>query len=73
MSFLRIALAALQMAVADAALRLMDWLLIPIQELERCIPSRKARRKKAQAWFSRIELPPRLRSAAHHKRPLAVS
>jgi hypothetical protein len=45
MSFLRIGLAALQMAVADAAARLMDWLPIPIQELEPCIPSRRARRK----------------------------
>ena len=33
MSFLRIGLAALQMAVADAAARLMDWLPIPLQEL----------------------------------------
>jgi hypothetical protein len=66
MSFLRIGLAALQMTVADAAVRLMAWLPIPIQELERCIPSRKARRQQAQAWFSRIELPPPPRSAADH-------
>jgi hypothetical protein len=65
MSFLRIGLAALQMAVADAAARLMDWLPIPLQELEPCIPSRKTRRRQAQAWFSTIEMPPRLRSADH--------
>jgi hypothetical protein len=65
MSFLRIGLAALQMAVADAAARLMDWLPIPLRELEPCIPSRKARRRQAQAWFSTIEMPPRLRSADH--------
>jgi len=73
MSFLRIGLAALQMAVADTAARLMDWLPIPIQELEPCIPSRRARRKQAQAWFSAIEMPPRLRSAADHRPQLAVT
>jgi len=73
MSFLRIGLAALQMAVADTAARLMDWLPIPIQELEPCIPSRRARRKQAQAWFSAIEMPPRLRSAADHTPQLAVT
>ncbi|MFZ9464381.1 MAG: hypothetical protein ACO262_12310, partial [Vulcanococcus sp.] len=52
MSFLRIGLAALQMAVADAAARLMDWLPIPLRELEPCIPSRRARRRQEQAWFS---------------------
>lgn len=65
MSFLRIGLAALQMAVADTAARWMDWLPIPLQELEPCIPSRKARRRQAQAWFSTIEMPLRLRSADH--------
>jgi hypothetical protein len=65
MSFLRIGLAALQMAVADAAARLMDWLPIPLQELEPCIPSRRARRRQAQAWFSTVEMPPRLRSTDH--------
>ena len=65
MSFLRIGLAALQMAVADAAAKLMDWLPIPLQELEPCVPSRRARSKQAQAWFSTIEMPPRLRSADH--------
>ena len=64
MSFLRIGLAALQMVVADAAARLMDWLSIPLRELEPCSPSRKTRRKQAEAWFSTIEMPPRLRSAA---------
>jgi hypothetical protein len=49
MSFLRIGLAALQMAVADAAFRLMDWLPIPLQDLELCIPSRMARTRQARA------------------------
>ena len=73
MSFLRIGLAALQMTVADAAARLMDWLPIPIQELEPCIPSRKARRRQAQVWFSTIEMPPRLQSAADQTPQLAVT
>jgi hypothetical protein len=73
MSFLRIGLAALQMAVADAAARLMDWLPIPIQELEPCVPSRTARRRQAQAWFSTIEMPPRLRSTTAHTLLLAVT
>jgi hypothetical protein len=73
MSFLRIGLAALQMAVADAATRLMAWLPMPIKELEPCVPSRKARKKQAQAWFSKIELPPRARSAADHTPQLAVT
>ena len=42
----------------------MDWLPIPIQELEPYIPSHRARRRQAQAWFSTIEMPPRLRPAA---------
>ena len=71
MSFLRIGLAALQMAVADAAIRLMAWLPIPLQELEPCIPSRKARRQQTRSWFSNVELPPRPRSAADHM-PLPV-
>ena len=66
-----IGLAALQMAVADAAIRLMAWLPIPLQELEPCIPSRKARRQQTRAWFSNVELPPRPRSAADHM-PLPV-
>jgi len=65
MSFLRIGLAALQMAVADATACLMAWLPIPIQELEPCVLSRKARRRQVQAWFSTVEMPPRLRSADH--------
>jgi hypothetical protein len=73
MSFLRIGLAALQLAVADAAARLMDWLPIPLQELEPCVPSRKARRKQARAWFSTVEMPPRLRSAADHTMLLAIA
>jgi hypothetical protein len=73
MSFLRIGLAALQMAMSDAATRLMAWLPIPIQDLEPCIPSRKASKKQAQAWFSRVELPPRPQSAADHTPLLAVT
>jgi hypothetical protein len=73
MSFLRIGLAALQMAVADAAARLMDWLPIPLRELEPCVPSLKAKREQAEAWFSTIEMPPRLRSAADHTPELAVT
>ena len=73
MSFLRIGLAALQMAVADATARLMDWLPIPLQDLEPCIPSRKARRRQTQAWFSTIEMPPRLRSTTAHTLLLAVT
>jgi len=71
MSFLRIGLAVLQMAVADAAAKLMDWLPIPIQELEPCVPSRRARRRQAQAWFSTIEMPPRQQSASDHMPLLA--
>ena len=73
MSFLRIGLAALQMAVADVTAGFMDWLPIPLQELEPCIPSRRVRRRQAQAWFSTIEMPPRVRSAADHTPQLAVT
>ncbi len=73
MSFLRIGLAALQMAMSDAAARLMAWLPIPIQELEPCVPSRRARRRQAQAWFSTIEMPPRLRSASDHTPQSAIA
>jgi hypothetical protein len=73
MSFMRIGLAALQMAVAAAAARLMDLLAIPVQALEPCIPSRQTRRRQAQAWFSEIEMPQRLRSAADHTPLLAVT
>ncbi|MFM7676767.1 MAG: hypothetical protein ACKO5F_14585, partial [Synechococcus sp.] len=47
MSFLRIGMAALQMIAADAAARTMAWRPIPIQALEPCIPSRRARRQQA--------------------------
>ena len=73
MRFLHIGRAALQMAAADVAARLMDWLPIPLQELEPCIPSRINRRRQAQARFSMIEMPPRLRSAADHTPLLAVT
>jgi hypothetical protein len=71
MSFLRIGMAALQMIAADAAARTMAWRSIPIQALEPCIPSRRARRQQVQVWFSRVELPPR--PAAHHTRQLPVA
>ena len=73
MSFLRIGLAALQMAVADVTAGFMDWRPIPIQELEPCIPSRKTRRRQEQAWFSTIEMPPRWRSAADHTPKLVIT
>ncbi|MFZ9750451.1 MAG: hypothetical protein ACO3B8_11260, partial [Vulcanococcus sp.] len=73
MSFLRIGLAALQMAVADVTASLMAWVPIPLQELEPCIPSRKARRKQASAWFSKVELPPQARSTADYTPLLPVA
>ena len=48
MSFLRIGLAALQMAVADVTAGFKDWLPTPLQALEPCIPSRQTRRRQAQ-------------------------
>ncbi len=72
MSFLLIGLAALQMAVADAAVRWIAWLPIPVQQLEPCIPSRKARREQTRAWFSKVELPPRLRSVVDQTSQLAI-
>ncbi len=73
MSFLRLGLRTLQMLASDATARLMAWLPIPLQELEPCIPSRRAQQKQAQAWFSRIELPRQPRSAPHHTPQLAVA
>jgi hypothetical protein len=73
MIFVRLGLGNLQMAAADATVRLMAWLPIPLQELEPCIPSRQARRQQAQAWFSRVELPPRSRSTPPHTPQLAVA
>ena len=63
----------LQMVVADAAAKLMAWLPIPLQELEPCIPSRKAQRKQVRTWFSKVELPPRSRSTRQHNPRLAVA
>ena len=54
---MRIGLTAMQMTVADTALRLRAWLPIPREELEPCICSRKARCKQAQAWFTKVEIP----------------
>jgi hypothetical protein len=73
MSFLRLGLASLQMIASDVRATLIAWLPIPLQELEPCLPSRRARGKQAHAWFSRIELPPRSRSTAHHTPQLAVA
>ena len=71
MSFLRIGMAALQMAVADVTARWMDWRPIPLQDLEPCVPSRRAKRRQAQVWFSRVDLPPR--PAAHQTLQLPVA
>jgi hypothetical protein len=73
MSFLRLGLRTLQMLASDATARLMAWLPIPLQELEPCIPSRRAQQKQAQAWFSRIELPPQPRSTHRQTLQLAVA
>jgi Transposase DDE domain len=73
MSFLRIGLAALQMVMADATARWMAWMPIPLQDLEPCISSLRAIQKQAQAWFSRIELPPRSRSTHRRAQRLAVA
>jgi hypothetical protein len=73
MSILRLGLGALQMHASDAASRLMAWMPIPLQELEPCISSRKSRQKQVQAWFSRIELPPRSRSTDRQTPRLAVA
>ena len=73
MSFLRLGLGALQMLASDATAGLMAWLPIPLQELEPCIPSRRSRRTQAQAWFSRIELPPHSRSGHRHALRPAVA
>jgi len=73
MSFLRIGLGALQMLASDATARLMAWLPIPLQELEPCIPSRKAQRKQGRTWFSKVELPPRSRPTRQHNPQLAVA
>jgi hypothetical protein len=72
MSFLRIGLAALQMSAVDAAARLMAWRPIPIQALEPCIPSRRAR-QQGQVWFSRVDLPPRPTTATPQTPRLAVA
>jgi hypothetical protein len=45
------------MLALNATCRLMAWLPIPLQELEPCITSLRARQKQAQAWFSKVELP----------------
>jgi hypothetical protein len=69
MSFVRIGLASLQQFVANAIATLQAWLPIPLHELEPCIPSRGAQRRRNQLWFTRVELPPRLAQAI----PSAVS
>jgi hypothetical protein len=73
MTFVRLGLGAVQMLASDATSGLMVWLPIPLRELEPCIPSRRAQQTQAQAWFSRIELPPRSRSTHRHKPRLAVA
>jgi hypothetical protein len=72
-SFLRLGLGALHMLASNATSRLMAWLPIPLQELEPCITSLRARQKQAQAWFSKVELPTRSRSTNRHTPQLAVA
>ena len=72
-SFLRLGLGALHMLTSNATSRLMAWLPIPLQELEPCITSLRARQKQAQAWFSKVELPTRSRSTNRHTPQLAVA
>lgn len=73
MNFLRVGLGALQMLASDATSGLMACLPILLRELEPCIPSRRSMQTQTQAWFSRIELPPRSRSNHRHKPRLAVA
>jgi len=77
MSFLCIGLAALQMAVANVTASLMAWvpitLAVTVEELEPCIPSRKARRKQASVWLSTFEPSPQARAAADHTPLLSVT
>jgi hypothetical protein len=61
------------MLVSNATSRLMAWLPIPLQELEPCIISLRARQKQAQAWFSKVELPTRSRSTNRNTPQLAVA
>ena len=72
-SFLRLGLGALHMLASNATSRLMAWLPIPLQELEPCITSLRARQKQAQAWFSKVEPPTRSRSTHRHTPQLAVA
>ena len=60
LSFARIGLHWLQQSVTTAGRTLLAWLPIPLQALERCIPSRALNRRKQQLWFSRVDLPPPL-------------
>ena len=73
LSFLRIGLAALQMDSGGRCHGRVHGLAAnPLQELEPCISSRRARRRQAQAGFSTIEMLPPLRST-DHKPQLAVT
>ncbi|QPN60273.1 hypothetical protein H8F24_01985 [Synechococcus sp. CBW1002] len=71
MSFVRIGLATLQAFVAEAKARLMAWMPIPKWDLGPCIPSRGVQKRREQPWFTRTELPPRLRP--QHVQPLPVA
>lgn len=49
MSFQCIEHAVRQLSMSKSAARLLTWLTIPIQDLERCIPSRKGTSKETRA------------------------
>ena len=72
-SVLRLGLAILPMVVADARALLLAWLPVPLQELEPCIPSRREQQNQPQAWFAKLERPPRSRFMAHQTPQPAVA
>jgi hypothetical protein len=73
MSFLLLGLGVRVMLASIASASLMAWLPIPLQELEPCIPSRRAQKTQARVWFSKFELPPLSRSTRQHTPRLAVA
>ena len=58
MSFLRMGLKWVQRSAVNAGCALLAWIPIPLQQLEPCIPSRGVYRRRKQAWFTKVELPP---------------
>ena len=61
LSFVQIGLKWLQQCVANTSKALLAWAPIPLRNLEPCIPSRGVQRRQKEPWFTRIDLPPRLR------------